>query len=268
MARLAIAVIHGMGSQDRKYSRPLRDEINDRLGAAGASQVQWGEIYWADVLKKRQKDYIEQAKNSTDLDYISLRRFMVGSFGDASAYRKTKDKKDTTYQKIHQRVSKCISDLDDPATPDTPLIVLAHSLGGHIMSNYIYDMQKKTTSGATGLSSFQRMETLAGFITFGCNIPFFVFAYAKKDIKPIRFPGKALAPALRKKVRWLNFFDPDDVLGYPLRPINQAYNKIVDKDIPINVGGILTSWNPMSHLKYWTDNDFTKPVARFIKTLL
>jgi len=78
------------------------------------------------------------------------------------------------------------------------------------------------------------METLAGCITFGCNIPFFVFAYAKKDIKPI----------------------------------NQAYNKVIDRDIPINVGGILTSWNPMSHQKYWTDNDFTKPVARFIKTLL
>jgi hypothetical protein len=268
MARLAIAVIHGMGSQERKYSRPLRDEINDRIGSAGSNKVQWGEIYWADVLKKRQKDYINLAKNSTDLDYISLRRFMVGSFGDASAYRKTKDKKNTTYQKIHQRVSKCISDLDDPANPDTPLIVLAHSLGGHIMSNYIYDMQKKTASGATGLSSFQRMETLAGFITFGCNIPFFVFAYAKKDIKPIRFPGKALAPALRKKARWLNFFDPDDVLGYPLKPINHAFSKIVDKDIPINVGGILSSWNPMSHHKYWTDNDFTKPVARFIKKLL
>ncbi len=268
MARLAIAVIHGMGSQDRKYSRPLRDEINDRLGAAGVNQVQWGEIFWADILKKRQKDYINQAKNSTDLDFISLRSFMVGSFGDASAYRKTKDKKNTTYQKIHQRVSKCVASLDDPANPDTPLIVLAHSLGGHIMSNYIYDMQKKTATGATGLSNFQRMETLAGFITFGCNIPFFVFAYAKKDIKPIRFPGLALPPALRKKARWLNFFDPDDVLGYPLKPINQAYSKVVDQDIPINVGGILTSWNPMSHQKYWTDNDFTKPVARFIKTLL
>ena len=268
MAKLAVAVIHGMGSQDRKYSRPLRDEINDRLGAAGPSQVRWGEIYWADVLKKRQKEYIEQAKKSTDLDYIALRSFMVGSFGDASAYRKTKDRKNTTYQKIHQRVAKCIAGLDDPANPDTPLILLAHSLGGHIMSNYIYDMQKKTASGSTGLSSFQRMETLAGFITFGCNIPFFVFAYAKKDIKPIKFPGRALPPTVCQKAKWLNFFDPDDVLGYPLKPINQAYNKVVDRDIPINVGSILTSWNPMSHQKYWTDNDFTKPVAKFIKTFL
>jgi hypothetical protein len=267
MNELAIAVIHGMGSQEKKYSWPLRDEINDRLGAH-ASQVQWGEIYWADILKKRQKDYIDKAKNSTDMDYISLRRFMVSSFGDASAYRKTKDKKNTTYGKIHQRVTKCIADLDDPADPQKPLIILAHSLGGHIMSNYIWDKQKKTASGATGSSSFQRMETVAGFITFGCNIPFFVFAYAKKDIKPIRFPGEALPQAVKDKAKWLNFFDPDDVLGYPLKPINQAYNKVVDRDIPINVGGFLTSWNPASHLKYWTDDSFTKPVANFIKTIL
>jgi hypothetical protein len=268
MTKLAIAVIHGMGSQNRKFSRPLRDEINERLGAAAASQVRWGEIYWADVLKKRQHDYLEKAKNNADLDYIALRRFMVSSFGDASAYRKTKDKKNTTYQKIHQRVARCITGLADPANQDTPLIILAHSLGGHIISNYIYDMQKKTASGATGLNSFQRMETLAGFITFGCNIPFFVFAYAKKDIKPIRFPGRALLPALQKKAKWLNFFDPDDVLGYPLKPINQAYNKVVDQDTPINVGGLLASWNPMSHQKYWQDNDFTKPVTRFIKSFL
>jgi len=268
MTKLAVAVIHGMGSQDRKYSRPLRDEINERLGAAGAAQVRWDEIYWADVLKKRQKDYIDKAKKSSDVDYIALRSFMVGSFGDASAYRKTKDKKNTTYQKVHQRVAKCIVGLDDPTYPDTPLIVLAHSLGGHIMSNYIYDMQKKTAGGATGFSNFQRMETLAGFVTFGCNIPFFVFAYAKKDIKPIRFPGRTLTPALQKKAKWLNFFDPDDVLGYPLKPINQAYSKVVAQDIPINVGGIFTSWNPMSHQKYWTDNDFTKPVAKFIQSFL
>lgn len=64
--------------------------------------------------------------------------------------------------------------------------------------------------------------------------------------------------------KWLNYYDPDDVLGYPLKPINAEYRKVVSKDIAINTGGILTSWNPMAHNGYWTDNDFTKPVAKYI----
>jgi len=29
-----------------------------------------------------------------------------------------------------------------------------------------------------------------------------------------------------------------------------------------NVGGLLTSWNPASHLGYWEDNDSVKSVAK------
>ena len=58
------------------------------------------------------------------------------------------------------------------------------------------------------------------------------------------------------------------VLGYPLKAINSAYAATVNADIAINVGGILTSWNPLSHGKYWTDNDFTNPVADLIASFL
>ncbi|NIQ25048.1 MAG: hypothetical protein GTN88_00295, partial [Gammaproteobacteria bacterium] len=71
-----------------------------------------------------------------------------------------------------------------------------------------------------------------------------------------------------KGASWLNFFDPDDVLGYPLKPLSPEYRRAVSRDITINVGGIAASWNPLSHSKYWTDNDFTKPVAKFIDKLL
>ena len=62
----------------------------------------------------------------------------------------------------------------------------------------------------------------------------------------------------------MNFFDADDVLGYPLKPLSPSYGNAVSEDIEINVGGLFTSWNPISHTEYWTDNDFTEPVARLI----
>jgi len=265
MADLCIAVIHGMGSQKANYSVPMRDEINNRLGV-DASRVKWEEIYWANILSQREKDYLDEANKHNNLDWITLRRFMISAFGDASAYRKTNDPNNSAYHDIHEKVRAVIADLDDGT--DTPLMVMAHSLGGHIMSNYIYDIQQGRSIVTPGPGTFQQMKTLAGMITFGCNIPFFTLAYRKADIHPIHFPGDTLTPAQKNMARWLNFYDPDDVLGYPLKAINQRYAQVVSDDIPINVGGIFSNWNPMAHQKYWTDNDFTKPVTRFIQGFL
>lgn len=261
MSEVRIAVIHGMGSQQPGYSAPMREEINRRLGT-NATRARWAEIWWADILEAREKAYLQAANANNELDWISLRRFMLRAFGDASAYRRTANVCTSAYREIHTRIRNAIATLD--SGEDTPLIVMAHSLGGHIISNYIWDMQQGKPVAPPADSKFQRMETLAGLITFGCNIPLFTLAHKKSDIRPIRFPGRGLNAAQRKKTRWLNFYDPDDVLGYPLKAINARYAKVVSEDRAINAGGLLTSWNPMSHQGYWTDDDFTKPVARFI----
>ena len=260
---LAVLVIHGMGAQKRNFADEMIEELNDRIYDLDKDpkRIEWKSIYWANILEGRQQQYLKKAKKENDLDYIPLREFMISAFGDASAYQKVKSTENTTYEMIHNRVRRDIKDLYEERlkSESKPLLIIAHSLGGHIMSNYIWDMQH---SKDPNLSSFEHMENLAGIITFGCNIPLFSFAYEK--VEPIEFPPKTLSEDLYDKARWLNYYDPDDVLGYPLKSINQAYNKTVDKDIPINVGGIFSSWNPLAHSEYWTDNDFTKPVARFI----
>ncbi|MGB5660030.1 MAG: hypothetical protein WBO54_11155 [Thermoanaerobaculia bacterium] len=73
---------------------------------------------------------------------------------------------------------------------------------------------------------------------------------------------------LGSRPKWLNFYDPGDILGYPLKPISEGYAEVVTRDIAINAGGVFSSWNPLSHNGYWTDNDFTQPVAHFISSFL
>ena len=81
---------------------------------------------------------------------------------------------------------------------------------------------------------------------------------------PIEFPASNLSTDQKKLARWYNFFDPDGVLGYPLKPLSSGYDKVVNAGIPINVGGLLSSWKPASHTQYWTDDSFTKPVVKFL----
>ncbi len=265
--RLAIVVIHGMGSQSVEYAEPMIAEVNQRLVrlSKDPERVAWKTIYWADILQPRQDRYWNAAKRRADLDFVRLRKFVIASFADAAAYQQVSSDTNNTYEDIHTRIRRGVRELyeADLSARPKPMIVLAHSLGGHIVSNYVWDQQRRPNMN---ISSFERMNWLSGIVTFGCNIPLFTFAYRK--VVPIRFPPSRLAERYKSKARWYNYYDPDDVLAYPLKPINDAYSKTVYRDIPINVGGAFTSWNPASHMRYWTDNDLTAPVARFIAGFL
>ncbi len=92
-----------------------------------------------------------------------------------------------------------------------------------------------------GTNPFERTETVAGMVTFGSNIP--LFSLALPEVRCIEFPPASLAENLKANAKWLNFFDADDVLGYPLKPLSPSYEATVDEDIEINAGGLFTSWN-------------------------
>jgi hypothetical protein len=190
---------------------------------------------------------------------------VVTALGDSVAYQKVSSSSTTTYDDIHLRVRSAIHDLyvNGLGSQPKPLLVLAHSLGGHIISNYIWDMQH---AGSTGLPPFERMNWLSAMVTFGSSLP--LFSFACSQVVPIKFPPTQLRSDLKAKARWFNFYDPDDILGYPLKPISPEYRAVVDRDIAINAGGIFSSWNPLSHQGYWTDNDFTNPVAKLITNFL
>ena len=265
MAKVAVLIIHGMGSQNKYFAGHTIEEINKRVKGYGKSptDIAWKPVYWANLIEPRQKKFLDTivAHKNNDIDFIKLRRFVVSALGDAVAYQNIRGKKSSSYTEINNEVKACVKDLYDNGLgkQPCPLIVMAHSLGGHIMSSYIWDMQQRPLAS---LSDFDNMKYLAGMITFGCNIPLFSFAYKPADLMPIKFPGPKLSPANKAKAEWLNFYDPDDVLGYPLSQLNNRFKFIKDK--PISAGGWLTSWNPISHNGYWTDNDLTKPAAKLI----
>ncbi len=119
------------------------------------------------------------------------------------------------------------------------------------------------------------METLAGFYTFGSNISLVSLAF--DPVESITFPPVGLwnyFPAgtslrdISRVAKWLNFYDPDDILGYPLKHLSASYGNAVSEDRAINVGGPAVSWNPLSHGAYWTDNDLTRPISQAITGVL
>lgn len=271
-----------MGRQAPGFSHNLRDAILTKLGAS-ASRVEWEEAEWASILEPRETKLSEAMNRATNpagapirLDHTGIRQFVLHNFGDATAYQRDVHAESAgvlVHQKVSNAIESLLARLDNPTAP---VIVLAHSLGGHIMSNYLWDRQHPPEYAPPG-QPLAELTGLVGMITFGCNIPLFALAF--RDARPIDFPGAAITdPDLLAATRWLNFLDQDDVLGWPLRPLyhrdydtlTPAQRRTVDKleDYEISVGGALTGWTPIAHDGYWEDDDFIEPVAEYFGEIL
>jgi len=263
MTRLGILVIHGIGDQQPDFAADFIGAVERRLGER-ADRVRWQPLYWADLVASKETELLNRlSAGGRQLDWGFVRRFVVHFLADAVAYQRVPGKAqvDGIYNRMHQRVEETLgvleSALDDRASP---LLVIAHSLGGHIMSNYIWDQQHRHPARVLGATPFVRAETLSGMITFGCNIP--LFALALPEVVPIEIPRQTAGQR-----PWLNLYDRDDVLGYPLEPLSEGYAALVE-DREVKVGGFLTGWNPASHNSYWTDKDAIEPIARRILEML
>ncbi|MFZ6048879.1 hypothetical protein ACFW0H_22500 [Pseudomonas sp. CR3202] len=269
--KLAVAVIHGIGNQQdsqdpegqHTFAQGLIQGLRNRLGI-DAQSIAFQSLYWANVLDKRELAYLEKLEREP-VRWRWMRRMVTLFLGDASGYRKVSQAYDTTYEQVHQSVRNGLNALRAKVGPNTPLVILAHSLGGHIISNYIWDQQKLNATPSCPRDPFLAMETLVGLVTFGCNIPLFTFAY--EPVQPIRFPGHCLDERLSQAARWLNVYAPADLLGYPLRPV-QGYAAVVHEDRPMAVGSWFRRHTPLSHLEYWHDTRFQNYLARHLRDLL
>ena len=270
--RLAVVIIHGIGRQTPGFADGTIKAVSAHLAERGQDpdHIAWQPVYWDDILEPAQQAYLSQALAAVPLNSRRLRGMVVSALGDATGYRQLPSRRRRggeevrVYRLVHARIQACLAALyrDQLHGRPVPLVMLAHSFGGHILSNYIWDSQRRPTRR---LSNFERMNWLTGFITFGCNIPLFTFAC--RQVIPISFPPPRLPARLKPSARWLNYYDPHDVLAWPLKPVNAAYERTVQADIAINVGGPLSGRTPFSHLQYWTDPRFTREVADYLLTL-
>ena len=230
--RLIVIPIHGMGDTPRNYDTKLKTALRKRFNASEWNAIDWRSVYYQDVLQKNQQRMLDAMRAGAKLDWIKLRRFLLFGFSDAAALGDEPHKPNSAYQQIQQRVQSTLEAAFNAHGRGLPILMVAHSLGAHVLSTYIWDAQQnKVDRGVfrTGLATspggrsarekFLRLKTLRCLITTGCNIPIFIAGLAKSQIKPIVVDKRGW------KIRWENYYDADDVLGWPLKPICPAYRK-------------------------------------------
>ena len=80
---------------------------------------------------------------------------------------------------------------------------------------------------------------------------------------PIKVPSPGLLQHHRTLAgEWLNVYDKDDLVGYPLRGLGSAYAAAVTADVEVKLHGFLVAQTPLVHPWYWNDYRVLDPIAK------
>lgn len=311
--RVAVITIHGMGREDKNYHRGFEEKLRAKLGERW-EQVAFGHIYYQDTLEPNENFVYERMKKARTrfrsfLLWRLLREYLIFFFADPGSLEYNKAEEMSPYYQTQGKIVHVLRRIYKQAGQDKTIkvIVVAHSLGCQVISSYIWDAQysgvamnlqmktserpeespaalnadRKTRVGVWSEkgsldtipedeAEFLTLKSLHRLYTCGCNIPLFTAGH--DYIVPIRKPNAAF--------KWLNFYSRNDVLGWPMQPLqgkraakdprykeHPTYARLVE-DHEIHVGKWWQFWNPFAHSAYFTDDKFVDPIVKEIEALI
>ena len=271
MQPLRIFIIHGVGDQRPGFSAGLQASLRanfakalghmGQTGAPGADEaLDVREGLWAHLLEETESDLWRRMDAALPTDPIGnpirhfvwkkIRRFLLSYAADAIAYS-TQGAKYSRYHAIHDELRRQLGGLTarPPAAGAVqPFAVVAHSLGCVIASDFFYDLRRDgTLAGTLGL----RLDNI---FTLGNPQAIYAIRTGLEGFRPRGVDD-------REHGMWVNAYDPDDVLGLPLKPLNEHCSRAVHADLPVEVGSLRGDIPHAAHMLYWEDPRIGKLIA-------
>lgn len=286
-----IVVIHGIGDKCDGFSGWLQGKIKSefantvlRISSSKPPEdaIHFCEALWYRVtqedqdllwdtlfplMKTRSISKTELAKSPMSLlrrlKYMTFFRKLVVNFqGDIIAYIESPgaNKYRLIHDKIYQAFEACAKDIFEAAvTPQSPVLltVVGHSLGAVIASDILYDALAKRTRW------WPPQLRLANMMSLGSPLALYKLRHGSETdsfTKTITMQDP--------NGRWINFYDPQDIVGYPIKELNEAYRNAVFHDKEINVGQWWNPWHfilqstPFNHNLYLKDRIVAKAIGR------
>jgi hypothetical protein len=258
--KIGVLTLHGVGSQREgsDFDASLRRSLQVKSGQK-VTIVMKSVYYHGGSLERQDKlwheyDRLEDADRRS-LDQKIIRRVMLRTLADALAYSNNPRDACSFYRRAHEKVREAVDQLETELAGTAPVAVVAHSLGCKVIFDYLCDAQtgQGIWEGKKGPSEFQQLATLRLLITTGCSLPFFQSATPEAQHRFFR---------PHQDFKWINFYDRDDLLGWPLRPLGGRFEELVQDEERNRVGSILTS-----HIMYWRHEELNEEIAEKILEL-
>jgi hypothetical protein len=301
---VGIVFVHGILGNQFDFAAKMEHRLRQAMPRELQDFIHFRSVFWAGTVREHQRDYFGRASNTGFMWHKRLRRYVIEGLGDAAAYQKTRYRKNSVYYEVQSAISDKIATLESRGREQMPLIFIGHSLGCHVISSYLWDINKLTQRSEAGVADYddpdeqalwrelkaasplRRMKTLAGIVTLGSNMPMFTFTFGPDAVYPVTspvqfsdgevgtpaFPGADLPEPLKEKARWLNYYSKADLLGFPLKALNDEYrNAEKIHDICVSSESpwfIPYVWCLKAHTRYWTNAVVLKGSAQLIRDIV
>lgn len=281
---LNILIVHGIGwgEQGKNYARSLQNNIGreferavghlrlrdvEKRDASAKRALRFEAVYWAPVTQGPENALLDLMKlrGFRPLNWLNLpsqvRKQLVSLLGDVIAY----ESGSLVYTAVHSLVDKSVHYLSDQSRAERDgdgfahLTVIGHSLGSVIASDYIWD-HSRGAAEPYHLTGYDLV--LKNVVLFGSPMALYALRNHPNADK------RTLADSLDSPIQvdpeggmWLNMYDRQDPIAFPLRPIN-SYEAVGVIDCPIQSGNWLTGWNIASHNEYWNSADTSRIIGQ------
>lgn len=276
-----VLIVHGIGWGDKgeHYADALQQNIGqeferalvrlrlrdvDRRETRAKQALRFKAAYWSPITQKPQNELIKLLHlggfwllRPFNLRFL-VQEQMIGLLGDVISYE------GKVYEAIHECIHAAIEELDAASIQESAggraaLTVIGHSLGSVIASDYLWDHTRMSSEPhfLTG-----RDLALKNVILMGS--PMALYALRNNP----NADRQQLAESLSAPVQvnpdgglWLNCYDPQDPIAFPLKPIH-SYAEAGVIDYKVKAGNWLTGWNSASHVGYWRSAEVATTIGR------
>jgi hypothetical protein len=264
---VALCVLHGIGVQKKDWADRFVTTVRRQVARLHPEiDVYPVVVWWAPITQRYEDRLVSLFRRG--LGWNWLRRLVIGFGGDVIAYQSPSQisaPPSWTYRIVHWRIDRRLRALRatleqtgaaEPGIP-VPLVVVAHSLGSVIFSDFVYDVQAGQAGQAgQAAGAFARRFGLAirALYTMGSPLALYAIRYPKLGFdRPVALDGGT----------WINVLYTSDVIAYPLRPASPAYADAVAEDwtLPARWWPPLVYRTPYAHRAYWHDARFIRRVA-------
>lgn len=271
MQKIGVMLVHGSGWYHQDRLEDFEKGILALIAKKGGdtTQLEFEIVDWHPAIQDNQNQLWEKyLQSGIRLGSKKLRRFVLYNMSDNFAYNILHGQNNPVYKEIHKQIHESILSLKNKVGEGAPVIVICSSMGTSVMYNYIYDRQYPGLADPFGQSSFERLENLTGFITMGSTIPIYLAAYNESSYKCLDFPSKNIVSKYKDVAEWHDYYDAQDVLGYPLKPLSDKYGEMVKIEEKVKIGGLFSFWNVGSHMWYWKSRKIRKSIANYLMKIM
>lgn len=249
-----VLVIPGSGTKKPGFSKGFQKELKKQIKKTSLkgnySVLECRPFNETGIDQNQNELYKRMDKHNRLGGLLSLRKTVLHFVGDAVLFDHKLNDPNSAYRRIHHCLKERVETINAAmkAYDESHLVVVASSMGIYVLTSYIWDADHSlgifAETPATSENNFRNLSHLA---SIGCNIPLYVSALKEKDIIAIDKRNESFT--------WDNYYDKDDVLGWPLQPLSPSYKALVT-DHEIHSGAYVGS-----HMRYWTDKEFVQPLA-------